>query len=400
MPAHNPPMYLELSFDLGAVDSQAAEGACWACGASALTFVDARDDAVNHPTKSGPTCEANSSPLDNTPYFVGTPVLEPAPGEFRLWPRTRLRCLFAGECDAPAIARALGAALGLDPMSIEVRAVADRVWEREWLEHFHAMRFGHRLWICPRHERVGAPGAVVVALDPGLAFGTGTHPSTALCLTWLDAHLAVGARVIDYGCGSGVLALAAAKLGAGEVHCFDIDPQALCAARENAAANRVTRGVQVHEHAGTLPPAADVVRANILSGPLCALAPRFASLLRPGRGRVLAALVQHHADDVTGACPPGVERGGRHPRRCARVRACEDGCVVGVRRARAEPRVVGGDRNFQGDDGREPGGGAAARDRAAGSQGTAPRKAGATTRGAAAGGRASAATAGHAPAAA
>src|SRR5438874_3520783 len=91
MPAHNPPMYLELSFDLGAVDTQAAEGACWACGASALTFVDARDDAVNHPTKSGPTCEANSSPLDKTPYFVGTPVLEPAPGEFRLWPRTRLR---------------------------------------------------------------------------------------------------------------------------------------------------------------------------------------------------------------------------------------------------------------------------------------------------------------------
>src|SRR2546429_2589532 len=201
MPAHNPPMYLELAFDLGAVDTQAAEGACWACGASALTFVDARDDAVNHPTKSGPTCEATSSPLDKTPYFVGTPVLEPAPGEFRLWPRTRLRCLFARECDAPAIARALGAALGLDPMSIEVRAVADRVWEREWLEHFHAMRFGHRLWICPRHERVSAPGAVVVALDPGLAFGTGTHPSTALCLTWLDAHLAVGARVIDYGCG-------------------------------------------------------------------------------------------------------------------------------------------------------------------------------------------------------
>lgn len=304
MPAHNPPMYLELSFDLGAVDSQAAEGACWACGASALTFVDARDDAVNHPTKSGPTCEANSSPLDKTPYFVGTPVLEPAPGEFRLWPRTRLRCLFARECDAPAIARALGAALGLDPMSIEVRAVADRVWEREWLEHFHAMRFGHRLWICPRHERVSAPGAVVVALDPGLAFGTGTHPSTALCLTWLDAHLAVGARVIDYGCGSGVLALAAAKLGAGEVHCFDIDPQALCAARENAAANGVTREVQVHEHAGTLPPAADVVLANILSGPLCALAPRFASLLRPGGEIVLAGLMQHEVEDVTGAYAP------------------------------------------------------------------------------------------------
>ena len=120
----------------------------------------------------------------------------------------------------------------------------------------------------------------------------------------LDAHLAVGARVIDYGCGSGVLALAAAKLGAGEVHCFDIDPQALCAARENAAANGVTREVQVHEHAGTLPPAADVVLANILSGPLCALAPRFASLLRPGGEIVLAGLMQHEVEDVTGAYAP------------------------------------------------------------------------------------------------
>src|SRR2546429_2941125 len=263
MPAHNPPMYLELSFDLGAVDTHAAEGACWACGASALTFVDARDDAVNHPTKSGPTCEANSSPLDKTPYFVGTPVLEPAPGEFRLWPRTRLRCLFARECDAPAIARALGAALGLDPMSIEVRAVADRVWEREWLEHFHAMRFGHRLWICPRHERVSAPGAVVVALDPGLAFGTGTHPSTALCLTWLDAHLAVGARVIDYGCGSGGLALAAAKLGAGQGHLFHIRPQALCAAREHGAPDGVPPGELVPEDAGTLAPPAAAGLANV-----------------------------------------------------------------------------------------------------------------------------------------
>jgi ribosomal protein L11 methyltransferase len=310
-------VYLELSFNLGAVDPQAAEEACWACGASALTFVDARD-----------------TPPGRTAYLAATSVLEPAPGEFRLWPRTRLRCLFARECDAPAIARSLGAALGLDPMSIEVREVADRVWEREWLEHFRAMRFGERLWICPRHERVSAPGAVVVALDPGLAFGTGTHPSTALCLRWLDAHAHLlsaaaehsverpapgldshahllsasaehsGARVIDYGCGSGVLALAAAKLGAAEVHCFDIDPQALCAARENAAANGLTAEVRVHEHAGTLPPAADVLLANILSGPLCALAPRFASLLRPGGEIVLAGLMQHEVGDVTGAYAP------------------------------------------------------------------------------------------------
>src|SRR6266853_2766337 len=265
-----------MSFDLGSLDPQAAEDACWACGASAVTFVDARDDAV----------------------------LEPLPGEFRRWPRTRLKCLFVQAHDASGTRAALSAALGMDPAFSGLHELAERVWEREWLRDFHPLRFGRRLWVCPHHEQVTEPGAVVVALDPGLAFGTGTHPSTALCLTWLDAHLAVGARVIDYGCGSGVLALAAAKLGAGEVHCFDIDPQALCAARENAAANGVTREVQVHEHAGTLPPAADVVLANILSGPLCALAPRFASLLRPGGEIVLAGLMQHEVEDVTGAYAP------------------------------------------------------------------------------------------------
>src|ERR1700739_2276294 len=108
------------------------------------------------------------------------------------------------------------------------------------------MRFGERLWVCPRHERVSDAKAAVVTLDPGLAFGTGTHPSTALCLTHLDARLARGARVIDYGCGSGVLALAAAKLGAAEVHCFDIDPQALSAARANSEANGLAAHVRGH----------------------------------------------------------------------------------------------------------------------------------------------------------
>jgi ribosomal protein L11 methyltransferase len=185
-----------------------------------------------------------------------------------------------------------------------VRVVADRVWEREWLKHFHPMRFGRRLWVCPHHEPVSAPDCVVVALDPGLAFGTGTHPSTALCLTWLDAHLAPDGRVIDYGCGSGVLALAAAKLGAAEVHCFDIDPQALSAARANSEANGLAARVQVHEHADALPQAADLLLANILSGPLSELAPRFATLVRPGGQVVLAGLMQHEVADVTGAYAP------------------------------------------------------------------------------------------------
>jgi ribosomal protein L11 methyltransferase len=293
-------MYLELSFDLGALDPEAAEAACFERGALAVTFADARDD----------------------------PVLEPQPGEFRLWPATRLVVLFTASEDPGALTHALASGLGLAPDLIRTQALADRAWEREWLKDFHAMRFGERLWICPHHEQVADPGAVVVNLDPGLAFGTGTHASTALCLEWLDAHahllrasaehsverpargldahahLAPGARVIDYGCGSGVLALAAAKLGAQAVHCFDIDRQALMATRDNALANAVAERVHVHEHADALPRGVDVLLANILSEPLRELASAFASLVRCGGQVVLAGLMDRQAADVTAAYAP------------------------------------------------------------------------------------------------
>jgi ribosomal protein L11 methyltransferase len=265
--------HLQLSFDLADLDPAVGEAAAFACGAIAVTLVDARDD----------------------------PVLEPAPGEVRLWRTTRAQCLFAAQPDVEALRRALGAMLALEPAAIEVTEIAERIWEREWLKDFHALRFGRRLWVCPHHERVEEPGAAVVMLDPGLAFGTGSHASTALCLEYLDAHLDAGARVIDFGCGSGVLGLAAAKLGAAEVHAFDIDPQALIATRDNARANGVSSQVQVHESAATLPGGVDVVLANILSGTLCALAADFAALLRPGGQVVLSGLMQHEAADVTGA---------------------------------------------------------------------------------------------------
>jgi len=168
---------LELTFDLGSLDPQAAEDACWACGASAVTFVDARDDAV----------------------------LEPLPGEFRLWPRTRLKCLFVQTHDAPGIRRALGAALSLDPALIGAQQLPERVWEREWLKDSHPLRFGQRLWVCPHHERVSEPGAVVVALDPGLAFGTGNHPTTQFCLNQLVKARAARTKqaFLDIGTGSG-----------------------------------------------------------------------------------------------------------------------------------------------------------------------------------------------------
>lgn len=280
---------VSVSFDLGALDPEGAEAACLACGASAVTLVDARD----------------------------TPVLEPLPGEMRLWPATRLSALFLDASEPRALAVAVAARLDLPPGSVTAEVLPDRAWEREWLKDFHAMRFGERLWVCPRHEQVSEPNAVVVTLDPGLAFGTGSHPSTALCLTWLDSHahllrtpagidanLARGARAIDYGCGSGVLALACARLGAAEVHCFDIDPQALIATRSNALENGVADAVRVHERADGLPAAVDVLLANILSGPLCTLAPAFAERVRPGGTAVLAGLMRHEVRDVTGAYAP------------------------------------------------------------------------------------------------
>ena len=268
--------FLELSFVLGELDPEAAEAACFEAGASAVTFQDAADD----------------------------PVLEPLPGEVRLWRSTILTALFGEAADAPELTRALGHALNIPPGRIGARHVQDRAWEREWLRDFHAMRFGARLWVCPHHEQVSDASAVVVRLDPGLAFGTGTHASTALCLTWLDAHLVPATRVVDFGCGSGVLAVAAALLGAAEVHAFDIDPQALTATAENAAANGVASRVHVHARAATLPATSDVLLANILAGTLCALAPQFARGVACGGAVLLAGLLEPEVPDVTAAYTP------------------------------------------------------------------------------------------------
>jgi ribosomal protein L11 methyltransferase len=272
--------YLALTVTLDGVDPEAAEEAVFAAGAVSVTLTDAADDAI----------------------------LEPAPGEVRLWPRTVLQALFPADAAGPEAIVALASALGIAAEDIQASHVADRAWEREWLKDFHSMRFGRRLWIVPHHE---APPedrqAVVVRLDPGLAFGTGTHPSTALCLTWLDSRLDQGARVIDYGCGSGVLAVAAARLGASEVHAFDIDPQALIATRDNAAANAVEPLVHVHEQAATLPVEVDVVVANILAGTLVELAPSLCALLKPGGQLILAGILRQQVHEVRAGFGPWME---------------------------------------------------------------------------------------------
>ena len=230
-----------------------------------------------------------------------SPVLEPAPGEFRLWPRVRVSALFPPEADAGSIVGELSRTLGLDCGLLRVREVADRAWEREWLRDFHAMRFGRRLWICPHHERVDEPDAAVVRMDPGLAFGTGTHPTTALCLEWLDAHPPADSEVVDFGCGSGVLALAALRLGARSVCCFDIDPQALIATRDNASANGLSARVRLCDSSGAIAPGMDLLLANILSGPLIELAPRFARIVRSSGALVLSGLLAHEIAEVTQA---------------------------------------------------------------------------------------------------
>ena len=267
--------FVELTFDLGTLPAERAEEACFASGALAVTLADARDDAV----------------------------LEPAPGEVRLWPATRVSALYPHDAQPGVLALVLCARLGLSPADIATRALEDRVWEREWLKDFHAMRFGTRLWVCPQHESVLEAGACVVRLDPGLAFGTGTHPTTALCLTWLDGHLTADCTAIDYGCGSGMLALAAASLGAARVQCFDIDPQAQLATRENARRNGSADRLIVCERDEELT-SADLLLANILSAPLCRLAARFAELVHPGGCVVLAGLMEDQVAEVTAAYGP------------------------------------------------------------------------------------------------
>lgn len=280
--------YLRIHIELGGLDPAAAEEACFAAGALAVTLGDGADD----------------------------PVLEPAPGETPLWPATRLSALFAPGSSGPALAAALSIALELGEGAVSHDLLDDRAWEREWLSDFHPMRFGHRLWVRPGGQAIDAPGAVVLELDPGLAFGTGTHPTTALCLEWLDSFPLADARVLDYGCGSGILALAALALGASHALAVDIDPQALLATAQNAERNRLTGRLEAGPPAVVRGRCFDLVLANILAGPLVELADSLAEAVKPGGRIVLSGLLEDqspgvaHAYAAHFAMNPPVEREG------------------------------------------------------------------------------------------
>lgn len=263
--------WLELQLTIDDAQQPRAEAALDALGALSVTLMDADADTPDEAA-----------------------IFEPGVGETPLWRSMTLAALFDVAADRRGLAHQLHAALPeLAPDQITFRDIADQDWTRAWMDRFQPMRFGRRLWIYPWNiEPPHADDAVIVRLDPGLAFGTGTHPTTALCLEWLDSLDLAGKTVIDYGCGSGVLAIAALKLGAGRALGIDNDPQALTASQDNAARNDVGERLSLHLP-DALPPAAcaDVFVANILAGPLHELAPRFASMCQPGAPFALSGIL-------------------------------------------------------------------------------------------------------------
>lgn len=238
------------------------------------------------------------------------PLLEPGPGETPLWQAITLVALFHADVDTSALKTSVPPDL-LDEALPDALHVPDRDWERVWMADFQPMSMGQRLWICPSWCDPPDPDAVNVFLDPGLAFGTGTHPTTALCLEALDRWVRPGITVIDYGCGSGILAVAARKLGAAAVWAVDNDPQAIVATRENAARNRLPADAinvclpdEFAAHADSLQ--ADLVVANILAGPLQALAPELIRCTRTGGQLILAGLLEHQGSALMAAYAPKI----------------------------------------------------------------------------------------------
>jgi ribosomal protein L11 methyltransferase len=273
--------YYDLEFPLNGLDPDTVEATLFEVGACSITLVDRGDE----------------------------PVLEPKPGEIRLWSDTLVRALFDDSHDALRTLAQLAERLGMEvSAAARLRPVSDRNWERAWAVDWHSMRFGRRLWVCPTTAAApDDPDAVVVRLDPGLAFGTGTHPTTALCLQILDSLPLARRTLIDYGCGSGILGIAALKLGARSVTAVDLDPQALIATRDNALRNGVSSAIDVQGVPARLSPASCVV-ANILAGPLIELAPLLMRACATDGELILSGLLKTQAYAVKAAYASGFDK--------------------------------------------------------------------------------------------
>lgn len=267
--------WIQIRLHVPQVDVEAIENALLAAGALSVTFQDDADQ----------------------------PILEPELGTTPLWDDTKVIGLFDANQDSQQLVDTLSLCFqaegGQQLPTHHVEIVEDKDWVREWMDDYHPMQFGPRLWVCPSWKTPPDPHAINLLLDPGLAFGTGTHPTTALCLAYLDRTVRGGELVIDYGCGSGILGIAALLLGAERMIGTDIDPQALTATRDNAQRNRIAdERYQVYLPADTPAVEADVMVANILAGPLKALAPDIARLTKSGGRLALSGLLSEQADDV------------------------------------------------------------------------------------------------------
>lgn len=230
------------------------------------------------------------------------PIFEPDLGTTPLWQNTHLLALFEADVERQGLLEQLQLLWKQSLPEYQFEDIADQDWERSWMDNFQPMRFGQRLWIVPSWHEAPEPEAVNLLLDPGLAFGTGTHPTTALCLEWLDGQQLHDLQVIDFGCGSGILAIAALLLGAQRVTATDIDPQALEASRDNAQRNQLADErlpLYLPEDMPSEP--ADLLVANILAGPLVSLAPQLTALVKPGGRLALSGILAEQTDEILAA---------------------------------------------------------------------------------------------------
>ncbi|XLY88923.1 50S ribosomal protein L11 methyltransferase [Ectopseudomonas mendocina] len=266
--------WLQVRLAITPEQAETYEDALLEVGAVSVTFMDAEDQ----------------------------PIFEPDLGTTPLWSHTHLLALFEADTDETALIAHLQLLCGGSLPEHHVERIEDQDWERSWMDNFQPMRFGQRLWIVPSWHAAPEPDAVNLLLDPGLAFGTGTHPTTALCLEWLDGQELQGCNVLDFGCGSGILAIAALLLGAPQAVGTDIDPQALEASRDNASRNGIDPArFPVYLPADLPQQPADVVVANILAGPLVSLAPQITALVKGGGRLALSGILAEQAEEVRAA---------------------------------------------------------------------------------------------------
>ena len=267
-------LWLQVRLAITPEQAETYEDALLEVGAVSVTFMDAEDQ----------------------------PIFEPDLGTTPLWSNTHLLALFEADTDETALLAHLQLLCGGALPEHHVERIEDQDWERSWMDGFQPMRFGQRLWIVPSWHAAPQPDAVNLLLDPGLAFGTGTHPTTALCLEWLDGQNLDNCSVLDFGCGSGILAIAALLLGAPQAAGTDIDPQALEASRDNASRNGIDPArFPVYLPADLPQQPADVVVANILAGPLVSLAPQITALVKSGGRLALSGILAEQAEEVRAA---------------------------------------------------------------------------------------------------